>query len=334
LAVGVALALGACSSDDDAIAPEATAQEQGEATMTFSCVAPTMGQRSDSRAYSDGHTACYLYYAAYAINGTDTVLTETNVPGFSKSVDRHVKFDDSATPRAEVSIGVIVGAQYRVAFFACAEEPDGDPYGIDAEGHMLNVSYDTALCNDESRDAFWKVATFVGHRAEDAVEVTLRRPLAQVNLGVLEEEWDSYEKYDDAADLAATKTEIIVRNAYTKMNLITGEVYAPQEVEFDLATIPSESEVFPLKSGNAGLYRYLAMSYVLVNDKETFTVELGTNKTATTGAYWRVPNVPLQRNYRTNIIGSDLWYMDHTFTVEIDNMYDGDYTEEVDFFAD
>jgi hypothetical protein len=151
---------------------------------------------------------------------------------------------------------------------------------------------------------------------------------------VLEEEWDSYEKYDDAADLAATKTEIIVRNAYTKMNLITGEVYAPQEVEFDLATIPSESEVFPLKSGNAGLYRYLAMSYVLVNDKETFTVELGTNKTATTGAYWRVPNVPLQRNYRTNIIGSDLWYMDHTFTVEIDNMYDGDYTEEVDFFAD
>jgi hypothetical protein len=47
-----------------------------------------------------------------------------------------------------------------------------------------------------------------------------------------------------------------------------------------------------------------------------------------------VPNVPLQRNYRTNIIGSDLWYMDHTFTVEIDNMYDGDYTEEVDFFAD
>lgn len=121
--------------------------------------------------------------------------------------------------------------------------------------------------------------------------------------------------------------------------MLTGEVGGEQTVEYGFDIIPAQFatpetlDVDLDKDGTKENYVYLSMSYILANDETTgyaktaledldftFAPISGNNINFSEG----LNAVPVQRNWRTNIIGKILTG-DVTFNITIDPIYDGEY---------
>lgn len=200
---------------------------------------------------------------------------------------------------------------------------------------MKNVTVDyVGLNNDETRDAFFKAETFTV-TGNTEIDVVLKRPFAQINVGVYQTDWDAAV----ASGIEIEKSKVTIEKAATSINLLTGEVKGEQTVEYGLGIIPAQftaSETLNVdlnKDGTKENYVYLSMSYILANDATTgyakatledldftFAPKSGNNINFSEG----LNAVPVQRNWRTNIIGKILTD-DVTFNITIDPIYDGEY---------
>ena len=182
----------------------------------------------------------------------------------------------------------------------------------------ITVDY-TANCNDETRDAFYKMDSFTVTEPFEKEEV-LTRPFAQINFLA-----------DDAAGVVgvdAYKSKVTVTGVPTTLNTLDGTVGTETtNVTFDYATIINSQE----KLEGYDDYRYVAMNYILAaTDKEmknkvVLTVNDGTADVNTV----TVANCPVQRNYRTNIFGS-LFTLNGKFNIEIDPIYAGNHDIDLD----
>jgi hypothetical protein len=321
---GLLVGFSACSSDE-----VATPDEEGtDGFVSFVCQAPAMPASAASRAYSDGQTADNLYYAIYTrtVEGTDTTftLTETNVGGTALSANKPYTFNNEAKPKTTVSIRVATGQDYTVLFFGAA---DNAPYKFSPRDKTITVDYENALCNDESRDAFYARYDFTAAKTNPTFTVTLRRPFAQINVGTKWADWNVAAKHS----MTPAKTSFKVYDAYHTLDMISGAVSDKSDETFELAALPS-GEVFPkLKDDGTSDYAYLSMNYVLApqsNDAnysgENFKVEFATDTYAASGDSWVIENVPFHRNHRTNIFGDGMLTFTQTVEVEIDPAYDLD----------
>lgn len=163
----------------------------------------------------------------------------------------------------------------------------------------------------------------------------MKRPFAQINVGVYQTDWDAAV----ASGIEIEKSKVTIEKAATSINLLTGEVKGEQTVEYGLGIIPAQftaSETLNVdlnKDGTKENYVYLSMSYILANDATTgyakatledldftFAPKSGNNINFSEG----LNAVPVQRNWRTNIIGKILTD-DVTFNITIDPIYDGEY---------
>lgn len=188
--------------------------------------------------------------------------------------------------------------------------------------------------NDETRDAFFKAETFTV-TGSTSVSVVMKRPFAQINVGVYQEDWDAAV----ASGINVTKSSAVITNAATSINLLTGQVSGEAEVTYTPGTIPAKFETPETLdvdldgNGSKENYVYLSMGYILANDATTgdakttldklafaFQPENGNTIEFTDG----LTNVPVQRNWRTNIIGKILTG-DMTFNISIDPIYVDDY---------
>ena len=237
-------------------------------------------------------------------------------------------FDNGLTEN--VTITLAKGQQYTVAFWA--QNPNCTAY---TTTDLKNVTIDYAgLNNDETRDAFFKAETFTV-TGNTEIDVVLKRPFAQINVGVYQTDWDAAK----ASGIEIEKSKVTIENAATSINLLTGEVGGEQTVEYGFDIIPAQFatpetlDVDLDKDGTKENYVYLSMSYILANDETTgyaktaledldftFAPISGNNINFSEG----LNAVPVQRNWRTNIIGKILTG-DVTFNITIDPIYDGEY---------
>ena len=103
-----------------------------------------------------------------------------------------------------------------------------------------------------------------------------------------------------------------VTNVPTTLNFVDGTTSGQTDVTFAANAIPTESLVVSGKS-----YTHLSMNYLLIGaDKTTSNFEFEFTDRATTSTR-TFSNVPIQRNYRTNIIGSILT-QNLDFDIEVD----------------
>lgn len=307
-----------CSNDELDVV-----QSGNEAQVTFSLAAEG---GIATRAISDGTGAKKLVYAVYNASG-ELIETIANTDVNGQIVDNSA-FDNGLTEN--VTITLAKGQQYTVAFWA--QNPNCTAY---TTTDLKNVTIDYAgLNNDETRDAFFKAETFTV-TGNTEIDVVLKRPFAQINVGVYQRDWDAAK----ASGIEIEKSKVTIENAATSINLLTGEVGGEQTVEYGFDIIPAQFatpetlDVDLDKDGTKENYVYLSMSYILANDETTgyaktaledldftFAPISGNNINFSEG----LNAVPVQRNWRTNIIGKILTG-DVTFNITIDPIYDGEY---------
>lgn len=300
-AAGMLLAT-SCQKDElDAV------QTGNEATVSF-----TLGVEGgvQTRAISDGSTANRLVYAVFDEEGN-------RITTIAK-VDKDANF-----PTTE-NITLAKGQTYKVAFWA--QNSATSAYVLDDDMN-LTIDYTNSANNDENRDAFFKTETFTV-TGDAQIDVVLKRPFAQINVGVTKADWDAAV----ASGIEIATSKVVIKNAFTNMDLIDGSVSGETEVVYDFGATPkSSNEVLKVdldKDGTAEEYHYLSMSYILVDAQKSTLQDLYFTFHPTSGNDIvfdeGLNNVPVQRNWRTNIIGQILTG-NIDFNISIDPIYDGEY---------
>lgn len=293
LAVAGLMATTACSRDE-----MESAGMNGDGVVTFSARLP---EQLQTRSMGDGQTARKLTYAVYAA-GEQTPLLTSESEGAPA-----VEFTDL---KAQLTLRLTTGKSYDVLFWADAygQKDESNPYKVDYQAQTVTVDYAAAESNDESRDAFFGSVTGMKVTGAMSQDVTLVRPFAQVNVGTD----DLEEAVAGGLQSAALATSMSATNVPTTLNLLNGTTTGSTSVDFASHAVPTESLVV---SGRT--YTYLAMNYLLMGaDKTTTNIAFEFTDGATTGNL-TFSNVPVQRNYRTNIIGSVLTG-DVDFDIDID----------------
>ena len=317
-AAGMLLATSCSKEEQDVV------QSGNEAQVTFSLAADG---RIATRAISDGKGADLLYYAIF---DADNKLI-TTISGSTNGLLKKENAFPNASKTDEVEVTLAKGQEYTAVFWA--QDASCDAYRVTAETDGLKVAVDyEGNNNDETRDAFFKAETFkVTGNAE--IDVELKRPFAQINVGVTKADWDAAV----ASGVTITESKVVIKNAATSINLLDGTVSGKQVVEYDFAAIPTDPATLEVDVDRNGTidenekYKYLSMCYILTdNGAEKTTLEAdGLQFTFKSGGEDIVFDeglhaVPVQRNWRTNILGK-LLTGDIQFNIVIDEIFYNDY---------
>lgn len=233
------------------------------------------------------------------------------------------KVVDVEDKKATYEIRLAKGQKYRVAFFAY--NSSANAYDVT---YLTNIKVnDSQYSNIENRDAFTAYVDVEATVNAINKDVTLYRPFAQLNLGVDETEWTDAVK----AGVTVAKSKIVVTNVYDQFSAYDNAIVAtaePKTMTFAMNTIPTEKlEVDVDRDGTIAdteKFKYLALNYLLVGDagteKSLTDVEFvweNSDASKTNNPTTHFKNIPVQRNYRTNIIGK-LLTNPATFNIVID----------------
>ena len=222
-----------------------------------------------------------------------------------------------------VSMALVKGQTYTIAFWA--QNSACKAYELAAEDGALKVDVDyNGANNDETRDAFYAAETFTVEGDAD-IEVVLKRPFAQINLGVSAKDWEAA----IASGINITASKVVIKNAATSINLFDGSVSGEAVVTYDYANIPSGStRAASTKSlvVNDEEYKWLSMSYILTDESKSTLDSDGLQFILATADGGNIileeglHNVPVQRNWRTNVVG-DVLTGEVNFSVSVDPIY-------------
>lgn len=264
--------------------------------------------QEQSRAAGDGNTVDQVHYEVWDKHTGNLVIS--SISG-GDGVEPVKVVDKTAT----VNIRLVKGVEYEIAFWAHNEQGTGYLITDGLENIRLK---DGVKANKETYDAFYQVLTNYKVK-EEGEEVKLRRPFGQLNVGTTVEDWKKAKDLDVEID----RSTIQITQVANVFNARTGEITRHEgltQLTFDLEDVLKET--FDVK-GTA--YHYLGMNYFLADTEKTLhnltiTLNDGTKVVNTL----KITNMPIQRNWRTNIIG-DLLTAKENFRVLVEPGFDDDY---------
>lgn len=291
---------------------------------------------SDQGMIGDGLAADNLIFAVFDENGKElTNLRQGDWVNRIGDVTSEVTFDNSATPTTSVTVNLVRGKVYTFVCWAqnkaatCYDFKDMKNIGIDYTEY--NAS------NNDLRDAFYACVQTEKVTENFSQTVTLSRPFAQINVGTT----DFFAAQKAGLEIDDLYTTMTVKNAATVLETFTGKATTPVELTFEYAhavapeydlEINKNKVVNDPKVTIAEKYGWLAMNYILVADgsdngkgsalaEVSFEVREGEDVVLTS---YDVYNVPVQRNYRTNIVGA-LLTAEGEINIIIDPIFNGEY---------
>ena len=201
--------------------------------------------------------------------------------------------------RAELEVALVMDQTFQFIFWAQNENADG-PYSW-TDLKKVNVDYSKFTVNNKDcYDAFYAVATIVAD-GEDKV-VRLYRPFAQLNFGATR-------MNADFGDFTITSNSVTVSKYASAFDTVGGKAvdYVNAPVTFTAATgglVQAETQDSKDLQVGDGTYYWVAMNYLLVPSDQSTTVNVEASFTTKVGTVkHKIPNVPLNKNYRTNIVG-------------------------------
>ena len=203
---------------------------------------------------------------------------------------------------------LIKGRTYDVVFWAMKD----NNYDVDDMTAITRASGATAA--ESEFDAFTESVEVevTGSKSET---VTLRRPLAQLNLGVTQDDWDAVAS-EKTFGMKPTKM-IITLTGKDTFNALTGATTGEdKEVTYTLDVSGED-----LVAGDE-TYKSIAMCYVYPDAGQenidiTYTIYDQDNDVIREDV--TIQNIPLENNYRTNVVGGLLTgTITYTITFEKD----------------
>ena len=273
---------------------------EGEASVKFSIALP---EGLQTKAMSQAESTDIVYYEIWNSDWSRQ-LYPVEEAGVQSAYSSAVVDGCKAT----INLKLISDQTYNFIFWAQNEACGA--YDV-TELKNVGVNYDVigAEGNQDKFDAFYAVETI---RVEGPINktITLYRPFAQLNFG-------ADEMTTTFGDIVVTDTEIQVSGLATVFNTITGFGEAPvtEPVAFKANGIATDEA---LVTGGKS-YTWVAMDYMLMMDNQALV-----NVEASFGVddmdepvTHSLTNVPLKKNYRTNIVG-DLFTTDAKLQIIVD----------------
>ena len=253
-------------------------------------------QSLGTRAYSDGKGATQLLYQVYTAKENTAVGAqgEASLSNLGGSV--------------EVT-GLTPGTDYKIVFWA--QNPDNNGAFVTSNLLAIQVNYSTN--NNELMDAFYGSTEFNGNGGNGSV--SLRRPFAQINVGVPTTNAETY------TNPTVTISGGALCNTFNAMTgVASGTV---QDQTFSATSIPATETL----TVNNTTYNYVSMTYILVNGESLVDYTLTVNEGE---ELYTSDNLTVQNNYRTNILGKEVVPGQYEFAVTVVPQYDGNNNEYFD----
>lgn len=263
---------------------------------------------------SDGAGACVDHWIMEVYDKQD------------KLFDRQEKTAQSGLTNT-FSVILIKNQEYKFAFWA-------DKQGSYKTEKLTEVQTVSNVAGLDSRDAFYAKEEYTPDKGT-TISAKLYRPFAQINIVTLDLKkiWDqmvagkTISEEDGGDILEFTKFEPkklkLSCKTYNQFDVLTGAVSNEQDTELSLESCYAD---FTAHSAKTTIF----MDYLFAKD-ETEPKELDfTFKSNEVDISYEFTNIPLQRNYRTNISGN-LLSNDATFSVEIKSAWtEPDFEESVE----
>lgn len=280
---------------------------------------PTCGQKevdvsfdmdatqSVTKAYGDGMTVNTVHVYAYLVDPATGSLAYIDPTSHGENCPSQTL--GMTGGKASCSTRLVMGQKYVIVFWADYQSDGYDsPYTYDKETHTISVEdhnkQDYAVpANDEHRDAFYAVETIEVSGAIGGRTVHLKRPFAQVNIGVT----DQVMSKAASKEIAFKNLSVAFTNVASKIDLVTGKVDRfisgddhADHVTFRASFLPDKK--FIIVGGVK--YNLISMNYVLVDQNEEGTVARNISLLSDGGKFQRqFSNVILRANHKTNIVG-------------------------------
>lgn len=261
-----------CNNDEQAINEE-TLQ------VSFTAgISTHIGSRSETEERSVNKVVCAVFDAK----------TEKEVLRETKDItDEQIVFE----PR------LIKGRSYHVAFWAMK----GDNYDVTNMREIKRASTNNSIDeeNEDNYDAFTGTITINNILHTTTQQITLTRPLAQLNIGITEEDWNAVSNPETFNQTPGTVE--IPNLGFSSFDAMQGKACG-EEVNRTLTATGNELIV------NGQTFKTLAKCYffptganqdinITVKDNSTDKKEI---------RIVEVKNVPFNVNYKTNLVGSFL----------------------------
>ena len=332
---------------------------------------------------SDGSKAKRLIWAVYDKEGnllpelgsgysSTSLAGDADVAGYGQVVEDVAQFPHTIT------IKLVRGQEYSLAFWA--QDKDCKAFNT-KDLRAVSVDYSSAgnnIANDELRDAFCKVETFTVTSAPSMERtIILRRPFAQVNVGIPAAEYKSLSQ----SGIRIKKSKIHMENVATEFDVVANSTHGDnaekrQAIDYeynyipayynynvqDDTQIPTDAELdngdnehgktqylkidldhngeivgygAQNEEGEDETYNYMLMVYILPADRNDGTSTYSTTldhiefsllpeSDGQSELTFSLDNVPVQRNWRTNIFGR-MFTSDVVLKIDLDPFYAGDY---------
>ena len=290
-AVSAMMLAGACQKE---VAKPAS---KGEVPVTFSLELPTA---VETKAMSKAELTNIVYYEIWNADWS-RMLYPVDKSALASEEVRDCK--------ATVELTLVSDQTYNFIFWA--QNDSHDAYDVN-ELQGVKVDYSKIEGNQDRYDAFYAVKTI---KVEGPVSETVKlyRPFAQLNFGA------------DIMDtsfgpVVVTDTHITVSGLATTFNTLKGlgEAESKGAVTFTAKRLATGE----LLETNGRKYTWVTMDYMLMmGDQDLVEVDakLGVENMLDYVSH-SLTNVPLKKNYRTNIIG-DLFAADAKLQIVIDQSF-------------
>ena len=217
---------------------------------------------------------------------------------------------------AHVSIELISQRSYIILFWAQVDQTWVEGTDFD----LLNIACpDTLTGNSEAYAAYSGVAFVSDIKGSRAESVTLSRPFAQVNIASSAPS-SAVEILSSSVKILSSSVKII--GAAPTFNVAT------QTAGGDLVTVTFTEEATPAGQFSADYQHYIARNYIFANGPVSVGYVINTEKHGTISTLDApICNVPVAKNYRTNILGN-LLTSDITYDVDLHQGWTGELSNE------
>jgi hypothetical protein len=259
-------------------------------------------------------------------NGTEAKTLTVAVYNSSNeeiAILRQVKenaFDSSLG--TTVNLQLMKGQTYSIVFWAQNPNATAGAVTFNPATGKVNVDYSKIKANDETLDAFTAHVSDLKVTGEMNQGVTLKRPWAQLNYGSTDFDWE----VAAAAGITAAKSKVTVNNVFAELDAITGKVVPASVTKAEVVLAANTLPKGALRVDGVA-YHNIGLNYLLVGDQgEKSLIKADLEVQKADGSVINAltfSNVPVQRNYRTNILGN-LLTSQVSFNITIDPLYDGD----------